>query len=456
MGQASSLEQGTGDRVAGRHLGRGGQCGVGEPLSGHQHRLTGGGPGDLDQVALSDSRREPTRGWLRRGGGVSGDLDQVALADGGGSSRAAGPDTAAARSDVPCDARAAVVSASAGTVTVSTVSMVALPATRSVSALARARSIVPHTPSATYWRARASIAAHAWAASSEGKVPSQWSTPGSSTHRRSLDSARARAARWRSRSGLIRASTRRQRRRRCGAVLDRRSGPPGRPPRSPGTSAGACSSSSAMTPPGRRRAGPRPSPRAAHPDPARVRSPAGRPRPASTAVRHPPLGVQRGGGTAPPTGSPARPTPRAPARGGSRPRCRPPATPARWPPTARSPRPAPRSRRRSPPASDPTAAAHSCREPATPEGASHALSALAAARAAACTSPGPTATVLTPPLLRCSIHYPKPSGDHRQTLAPRAQSGCPTAALDYAVSEHDLESPARPSMVRRKLQRPSS
>ena len=73
----------------------------------------------------------------------------------------------------------------AGTVTVMIVSMVALPATRSVNALARARSMLEHTPSLTYWRARASIAAQARAASSEGKVPSHRSTPGSSAHRRS-------------------------------------------------------------------------------------------------------------------------------------------------------------------------------------------------------------------------------------------------------------------------------
>ena len=97
--------------------------------------------------------------------------------------------------------------------------MVAWPATRSVSALARAPSMPEQAPSVTYWRARASIAAQALAASSEGKVPSHRSTPGSSTHRRSPHCARARAARWCSRSGLIRASTRRHRRRRRGAVL---------------------------------------------------------------------------------------------------------------------------------------------------------------------------------------------------------------------------------------------
>ncbi len=57
------------------------------------------------------------------------------------------------------------------------------------------------------------MAAHARQASSDGNVPSQVSTPGWSTHRRSDDSDRARAARCRSRSGEIRASRRRARRR---------------------------------------------------------------------------------------------------------------------------------------------------------------------------------------------------------------------------------------------------
>ena len=127
------------------------------------------------------------------------------------------------------------------------VSMVALPATRSVNALARAPSMPGQTPSVTYWRARASIAAHALAASSEGKVPSHRSTPGSSTHRRSPHSragpggalvqqvgadpgqhppAPAPQVRCRPRS---------------------RSAPPGRRPRWPPPAAGACSSSSATT-----------------------------------------------------------------------------------------------------------------------------------------------------------------------------------------------------------------
>ena len=93
-------------------------------------------------------------------------------------------------------------------------STVACWVTRSVRALARARSMRSQVPSVTYRWASASIAAQARQASSEGNVPSQVSTPGSSTHRRRLDSDRARCARWRSRSGLIRASVRRARRRR--------------------------------------------------------------------------------------------------------------------------------------------------------------------------------------------------------------------------------------------------
>ena len=73
--------------------------------------------------------------------------------------------------------------------------MVACPATRSVSALPRAASMWVHTPSLTYRCANASIAAHAVAASSDGKVPSHRSTPGSATHRRRPHSARARLAR---------------------------------------------------------------------------------------------------------------------------------------------------------------------------------------------------------------------------------------------------------------------
>ena len=145
VGQASSLKQRTGHRVAGRDLGRGGRCRVGEPPTGHQRRQTGGGPGDLDQVALADSGSQRAAGsGAAAACPVTSTRSPLPMAV--GRSRAAGPDTAAARSGVPGDARAAVVSASAGTVTVSTVVMVALPATRSVSALARARSIVPHSP----------------------------------------------------------------------------------------------------------------------------------------------------------------------------------------------------------------------------------------------------------------------------------------------------------------------
>ncbi len=102
----------------------------------------------------------------------------------------------------------------AGVVRTTWTSTVACPVTRSVRALARARSMRSQVPSVTYRWASSSMAAHARQASSEGNVPSQVSTPGSSTHRRRLDSDRARCARWRSRSGLIRASSRRARRRR--------------------------------------------------------------------------------------------------------------------------------------------------------------------------------------------------------------------------------------------------
>ena len=73
-------------------------------------------------------------------------------------------------------------------------------------------------PSARAAWARASIAAHARAASSEGKVPSHLSTPGSSAHRRRPQCSRACLARWTTRSGLTRASTVRHRRRSCGAA----------------------------------------------------------------------------------------------------------------------------------------------------------------------------------------------------------------------------------------------
>ena len=126
--------------------------------------------------------------------------------------------------------------------------MVALPATRSVRALARARSMFGQAPWVRYWWARASIAAQAWAASSEGKVPTHLSTPGSSAHRRSPHSSRARRARWTSRSGLTRVSTRRQRRRRCAASSD-----PKYPSRAATTVAATCggaSTSSAAIDPG--------------------------------------------------------------------------------------------------------------------------------------------------------------------------------------------------------------
>ncbi len=134
----------------------------------------------------------------------------------------------------------------AGTVMVKTVSMLACPATRSVRALPRAASMWVHTPSLTYWWARASMAAHAVAASSEGKVPSHLSTPGSATHRRNPHPERAFSARWRSRSGLIRANARRQRRRRC-APSSTSKCPSSIVTTVSRTSTGAASSSSATT-----------------------------------------------------------------------------------------------------------------------------------------------------------------------------------------------------------------
>ena len=146
-------------------------------------------------------------------------------------------------------------------------------------------------------------------------MPSHRSTPGSSAQRRSPHCARARAARWCSRSGLIRVSTRRHRRRRCvpssvvevplqggdhgGRDLRRgRARAPRRPPR-----------------PGRRPTDPAPSPRATRPARSRwryrpVRRRPAAPRSAPAAARAPPRRP------APPTRSPARPTPHAPTPGG--------------------------------------------------------------------------------------------------------------------------------------------
>ena len=147
-------------------------------------------------------------------------------------------------------------------------------------------------------------------------MPSQRSTPGSSTQRRSPHDARARSARWRSRSGLIRASARRHRRRRCAAsstskcALERRhhrrahlrrrglelarhhTGPVGVEP-------ARAHRRVQPTQPG---LGPR-CPRARRPPAAPPQPPGAR-----RAPRTPP---------APPTRSPARPTPRAPTRGGT-------------------------------------------------------------------------------------------------------------------------------------------
>ena len=95
---------------------------------------------------------------------------------------------------------------SAGTVSTTCTSIVALLMTRSVSALPRACSMFEQVPSATRSCASRSIAAQAAAASSLGNVPNQASTPGSETQRRSPVEVRARWARWRSRSGEMRAT----------------------------------------------------------------------------------------------------------------------------------------------------------------------------------------------------------------------------------------------------------
>ena len=102
---------------------------------------------------------------------------------------------------------------SAGTVSWIWTSMVALPVTRSVRALPRACSMVEQVPAATWSWARRSMAAQAVAASSLGKVPCHSSTPGSATQRRSPVALRARLARSRTRSGEIRSSRTRVRRR---------------------------------------------------------------------------------------------------------------------------------------------------------------------------------------------------------------------------------------------------
>ena len=139
-----------------------------------------------------------------------------------------------------------VGSVSSAVVITTVTSMFAFPVTRSIRALPRACSRRSHDPSATYCRANASTAAHPNAACSEGNDPDQRSTPGSSAHRRNPPSARARTARWRSRSGLTLANARRHRRRNTDAhSRPNHSSSPTTTARA--TSGGASSSSSAST-----------------------------------------------------------------------------------------------------------------------------------------------------------------------------------------------------------------
>ena len=135
---------------------------------------------------------------------------------------------------------------SAGTVRTTCTSTVALPVTRSVRALPRACSTFEQVPAATRSWARRSIAAHAAAASSLGKVPCHSSTPGSATQRRSPVEALAFFARSRTRSGEMRLSSTRVRRRRPGASSSKC--PPSAETIASATSAGAPSSSNATTP----------------------------------------------------------------------------------------------------------------------------------------------------------------------------------------------------------------
>ena len=70
------VEQGAGDRVAGRDLHGGAAGGVGglglggEPPAGHQHRLAAAEAGDLDQVTVTDHGARPATGPARATGTV--------------------------------------------------------------------------------------------------------------------------------------------------------------------------------------------------------------------------------------------------------------------------------------------------------------------------------------------------------------------------------------------------
>ena len=271
-------------------------------------------------------------------------------------------------------------------------------------------------------------------------MPSHRSTPGSSTQRRSPHDALARSARCRSRSGLIRASARRQRRRRCAAsstlevtlehrhhgrahlrrggleLLRHDTGPvpvePARAhrlvqPTQPGLGRGALGPVGGQQPP--------------PPPPAARRAPTTPP--------------------APPRRSPARPTPRAPTPGGTRPRCRPRGTPARSPPTARSRHPAPPTPRRSPAAATPPRPPTAPATPPPPTAPAPQSARPPQHRPPPPPASGPAATTSRhpPDLLPRTV-----DGDHRQTPARWPQSDCTAAVYPERQRSHAHAVCARP------------
>ena len=249
-------------------------------------------------------------------------------------------------------------------------------------------------------------------------MPSHRSTPGSSTHRRSPHSRPGLQARWRSRSGLIRASTRRHRRRRCApsSTSKCRSSAVTTVAR---TSGGAASSSSATTD-GPVGVQPARAHRRMQPTQPGLGAGAGR---AVSGQQHrrrdPRLGVHRRRGQHP--GHDRRRVQRhVPQR---------PvgldlgavlaATPARSPPTARSPHPAPPTPRRSPAAATPPRPPTRARDPATQKGPARARTqppqpdrADLARRTAP--APGPPHPPPSPPAL-----YPLPQTYKRPPTDPR-------------------------------------
>ena len=184
-------------------------------------------------VAVSVASAAMPRGWSR---GVVGDVPE----------RGTVVRLAAVRESAAAGRDAVGAAGAAGTVSTTWTSMVALPVTRSVRALPRACSMLVQVPAATRSWASRSMAAHAAAASSLGKVPCHSSTPGSATHRRSPVVARARFARSRTRSGEMRCSSTRVRRRSVAASSPRC--PARAATMASATSAGATSSSNATTP----------------------------------------------------------------------------------------------------------------------------------------------------------------------------------------------------------------